>query len=459
MDGDGRTEPGPACSRGPAVTLRFDGRAVRAYEGESVGAALHAGGHHVLMRSVKYHRPRALFCMTGACANCLVRVDGVPNVRACVTPVRDGMRVETQNSWPSARRDFFAIVDKVYRENFDYHRKFIRPAVLTPVYHRVIRAMAGFGKIPDLKPIVRERPPIRQREVDVLVVGAGASGLAAAVAAAEGAANVLVVDEAPRAGGSLLLHRDALGRDGVDVASDLARRVSDAGGEVLTRTVAFGAYLTDGRGNALRAPGVVPLLTPDGIVETRPRALVVAAGHHETPPLFPGNDLPGVMGVRAGLILLHAHGVLPGARVALAGEGDLLARAAADLARADVDVVWEKDARVVEAFGGTRVEGVVLERDGATWKEPVDAVLAAGDETPRVELLQQCGVPMTWRESYVPVVDQGRTPVAGVFAAGSVAGRRALASRLEEGAHVGEAAARHARQEAVDARAAKEATP
>lgn len=450
MEEDGRTEPGPVTVRGRAVTIRFDGRAVRAYEGETVGAALHADGERVLMRSIKYHRPRGLWCMTGKCANCLVRVDGTPNVRACVTPVTEGMRVETQNAWPTARRDFFAVVDKVYRRNFDYHRRFIRPAIFTPIYHRVIRAMAGFGKLPDLKPVLRERPPILKRDVDVLVVGGGPSGLAAAVAAAEGAASVLLVEEAPRLGGSLLLHRDVAGRDGADVARDLSSRLVDAGGEALASSTAIGVYMTDGHGAARRAPGVVAIMTKHGMIECRAKSLVVAAGYHETPPLFPGNDLPGVMGARAALMLLHHHGVLPGKRAALVGEGELLARAAADLAAAGVELIDKHPQRIREAEGGTFVERIHVETNGETARHDVDLVVSGGGETPRIELLQQAGCRMTWRDhAYVPetAARTGATSVAGVHAVGTVAGARTIAQRLAEGAHVGEAAARHARMQ------------
>src|SRR5437763_8821991 len=208
----GRIEPGPACSRGAPCAIRFDGRSVRAFEGESVAAALHVEGERVLMRSIKYHRPRGYFCGTGKCANCLVRVDGLPNARACVTPVRDGMRVETQNAFPSARRDVYSVVDRVFPRNFDYHERFIRPRFMAPLYNAVIRRMAGFGKVPDVgrAPLPPRRPPIARREADVCVVGAGPAGLSAAVAASEtlassdatyrgrareGAAPVLLVDE------------------------------------------------------------------------------------------------------------------------------------------------------------------------------------------------------------------------------------------------------------------------
>lgn len=441
MPDGARLEPGPACARGASLAFSFDGRRVDGFEGETVGAALHAEGERVLMRSIKYHRPRGLFCNAGKCASCLVRVDGVPNVRACVTPARDGMVVETQNSFPSARRDFFAVVDKVYRRNFDYHEKFIRPKFMAPLYGAVVRRMAGFGKVPDLRPLPPRRPPIAKREVDVLVVGAGPAGLAAAATAAEGAASVLLVDEQDRAGASLLLHRDVGdGRDGVMVADALLRRLADADGETLLSSVAFGAYQTDGVGNALAPPGVVAVLTPERIVEVRAKALVVASGYHETPPLFPGNDLPGVMGARAALVLLHRHGVMPGTRAVVTSPAGLGMRAAEDLAKAGVDVVgviggageW-KGARILAAHGSTCVREVEVERDGKVWRERVDLVVAAGDETPRLELLQQTGM------------RSARDNVTGVFPAGDVMGARPPLDALADGARAGEAAAMYAR--------------
>lgn len=427
-----RLEPGPACSRGEPVTFRFDGRAVAAFEGETLGAALHAAGERVLMRSIKYHRPRGLFCNVGKCANCLVRVDGTPNVRACVTPVRDGMVVETQNAFPSARRDFLGVFDRVYRRNLDMHTRFTRPAPVAWVFNRVVRRMAGLGRIPDLRPL--RKPAIAREEVDVLVVGAGPSGLAAAAAAAEGAASVLLVEEADRVGATLLFEPDGVAR-----ADDLARRVTDAGGRILTRTVAFGCYLTDGKGNGLPAPGVVAVMTPERVVQVKARALVVATGYHETPPMLPGNDLPGVMGARAALVLLHRHGVLPGREAAFVGEGPLAARAREDLAKAGARVV---EGAPTEVFGGRGVEGVVVDDRKAS----ADLVVCSGDETPRVELLQQCGARLAPAgNALAPVTDGAATSVRGVFAAGSVAGARGLDERLAAGARAGEAAAAHAR--------------
>jgi sarcosine oxidase subunit alpha len=436
------------------VTLRFNGRAVEAYEGETVGAALHADGERVLMRSIKYHRPRGLFCNAGKCASCLVRVDGTPNVRACVTPVHDGMVVETQNAFPSARRDFYAIVDKVYPRVLDVHDQFARVPFLRPLHHAIVRRMAGFGTLPSLRPVKDRRPAIRRLDADVLVVGAGPAGLGAAVAAAEGAARVVLVDEGDRAGGTLLLHRDAVaGKDGTAVADELLQRFHEAGGVLLTRSTAFGVYLTDGHGDLLPPPGLVAILTPERVVEVRPRALVVATGHHETPPLLRGNDLPGIMGARAALVLLHRHAILPGNRVIVTDPTGLGAKAAEDLAKAGAEIVgivgqgaW-KGARLVEAHGSDRVTAVTLEQDGRSWKETCNLVVSAGNETPRSELAQQAGARLRAHGfSLAPDTGKdGATTVPGVFAVGEVTASAPLPVLLAAGEDVGEAAARHAR--------------
>ena len=104
-----RNRPGEAISRDRPITFDFEGRRVRAFEGDTVGSALAAAGVTVTGRSFKYHRARGLFCMTGACPNCLMQIDGIPNVRSCTEPARQGMRVYRQNAWPSAGRDIHEI--------------------------------------------------------------------------------------------------------------------------------------------------------------------------------------------------------------------------------------------------------------------------------------------------------------------------------------------------------------
>src|SRR5713101_4687354 len=97
------------------ITFRFDGRPIAAYEGDSVAAALYAAGVRIFTRSFKYHRPRGLLCCAGRCPNCLMNVDGAPNVRTCVAPAREGLHVHPQNAWPSVQWDALAVIDKLDR--------------------------------------------------------------------------------------------------------------------------------------------------------------------------------------------------------------------------------------------------------------------------------------------------------------------------------------------------------
>ena len=99
----------------PDCTILLDGEPVPARTGEPVTAALLAAGEVLLSRSAKYHRPRGAFCLAGACGTCLVRADGLPSQRACRTPCRDGLAIETQNAVPDARHDLLGVIDPLFR--------------------------------------------------------------------------------------------------------------------------------------------------------------------------------------------------------------------------------------------------------------------------------------------------------------------------------------------------------
>ena len=127
--------------RSVTVEFQFDGRTVRAHEGDTIAAALYAAGVSTLSRSFKYHRSRGLLCGAGRCPNCLVSVDGVPNVRACTQRVREGMKVRHQNAWPSLAHDFLSILDRLHwlmPVGF-YYKAFHRPKLLWPLVQRVFR--------------------------------------------------------------------------------------------------------------------------------------------------------------------------------------------------------------------------------------------------------------------------------------------------------------------------------
>src|SRR4029077_547947 len=186
------------------VSFLLDGKPTGAFEGDSVASAMAAAGVVVTARSFKYHRPRGLLCMTGTCANCMVRVDGIPNVQACQTRVRAGMRVQRQNGMPSVDFDVMRAVDRfsaLFPPGF-YYKSLYRPRFMWPLAEPFIRRAAGIGEPPDkdLEPIHYEAVNLHP---DVLVVGGGPAGLGAALEAARAGARTVLIDSDPALGGGL----------------------------------------------------------------------------------------------------------------------------------------------------------------------------------------------------------------------------------------------------------------
>ncbi|MDP3768210.1 MAG: 2Fe-2S iron-sulfur cluster-binding protein, partial [Dehalococcoidia bacterium] len=104
------SHPAQRIDRTRTVGFTFAGRSYIGFAGDTVGSALYAAGVRIFSRSFKYHRPRGLLCCRGHCPNCLVNIDGTPNVRACTEPLRDGQLVAPQHAWPSLERDALAVL-------------------------------------------------------------------------------------------------------------------------------------------------------------------------------------------------------------------------------------------------------------------------------------------------------------------------------------------------------------
>ena len=277
--------PSEAIRRDRPIAFDFEGRRVKAFEGDTVGSALAAADVTITSRSFKYHRPRGLLCMTGSCANCLMQIDGVPNVRACVEPVREGVRVERQNAWPSVDHDVHGWLNTfsfMMPPGF-YYKVFHRPRWAWEMVEPLIRSKAGLGQVPAEED--HEPREVVDRHVDVLVIGGGPAGLAAAAETAAAGASTLVLEEREEAG-----------------PADLLAAATGAGASILTGTPAWGVF--DG-----------PLVTAanrDSLYRIRPMHVVFATGAIEQSAVFPGNDLPGVMLASAVDALVGRFRVLPG---------------------------------------------------------------------------------------------------------------------------------------------------
>ncbi|MEM3039080.1 MAG: (2Fe-2S)-binding protein, partial [Thermoplasmata archaeon] len=139
-----------------------------AKKGDTIASALWRNGIKVITRSIKFHRPRGLHCGTGDCPNCFANVNGVPNVRTCITPVEDGMVVVPQNKVLLRNFDPIGIMDLIYRDGFNYHHKFIRPSFASGFYQRIVRRMTGIGRLPSAD---LNAKPARKLRPDLLIIG------------------------------------------------------------------------------------------------------------------------------------------------------------------------------------------------------------------------------------------------------------------------------------------------
>ena len=272
-----------------SARFRFDGQEVEAGVGQSLAAALTAAGIRAFRRTVT-GAPRGVFCGMGVCQDCLVTVDGVPNRRACMTPAADGLAVITQEPLP---------------------------------------AIAAVGE-------AASRPAARVIEPEVLVVGGGAAGLSAAIAAARAGAEVVVLDERHVAGGQYYKQPAA----GVPLDAQQAE-----GGVLLAEARASGAEILDGVEIWGAFDGLLFLAEwRGGALIARPRTVIVATGAYERPRTVPGWTLPGVMTTGAAQTLWRSYRTLPGRRVAVCGSGPLNLQVALELARGGAELVLAAEA-------------------------------------------------------------------------------------------------------------------
>jgi sarcosine oxidase subunit alpha len=405
-DDDARALP-PGEPRRRAIAIDFEGRTVRAFEGEPVAAALWAAGVRVLGRSPKYHRPRGLFCAEGHCASCLMRIDGRPNRRACLVPATDGLRCERQNAFPDADVDLLRAADWLFPRGMDHHRMLTGTRLGNELFLKLVRQMGGSGTLPDAP---AERVPVRREDVDACIVGGGPAGLtaAAAVAAARPGARVLVFDEQDAPGGSLLAEPDGVAR-----GRALAEAARARGARLLMRATAIAYYAEDGDAPADHdgPAGVLAVATEDGLVRVTARRYLYATGAYDQNLPLPDGDRAGVLSARACGRLAFRWGVRPGARVILVEDPEQPFAYAERLAR------------------GLEARGVPVARtspDGLDDARPSyrdDVVAVAALPAPASELPRQHGARVRLDPARGGFVVEGpETGVANVLAAGDLAG-------------------------------------
>ncbi|MEP7344371.1 MAG: 2Fe-2S iron-sulfur cluster-binding protein [Gemmatimonadaceae bacterium] len=377
------------------ASFDFEGRTISAGADDTIASALFRAGVRTFSRSFKYHRRRGLYCLTGDCPNCLMTVDGEPAVRTCVTPASGVQKVARGAGWPSADTDALSILWRLRAlmpVGF-YYKSMIRPRWIFPIAERVIRRIAGLGPVPrQPSDSVKER---KNHHPDVVVIGGGIAGLAAALAAAEKGERVVLVDEGAIgeciAPGSL--------HDRVVALRDVLLRHACV--TILERATAVGIF---------EGP-LVPVVGEDFLHLVHPSRIVVATGAVERHAVFSGNDLPGVWLGRGASRMAGAHGLTIGSAIVVATntlEGlshlDVLHRhasaqhggavvaalvpaALANRVPAGVDVIG--DGKIVEAIGSGALRSVVVEAAGRRRVVPCDTLVISLGLEPRDGLLRQ----------------------------------------------------------------------
>jgi sarcosine oxidase subunit alpha len=480
MNGDNRLPNGGRIDRAKPLRFTFDGHAFTGFEGDTLASALLANGVHLVGRSFKYHRPRGILGIGSDEPNALVGVGPqesrfTPNLRATQVELYDGLKAVSQNNWPSLSLDIQAVnglFSSFIPAGF-YYKTFMQPlGAWQSVYEPLIRRAAGLGRAPTARDA--DHYANLYAHCDVAIVGAGPAGIAAALEAARNGARVMVFDEQAEMGGSLLAEKSARidGRPAADwLAHSLAELKAAPHVTLLPRTQIFGYYAQnflaglERIGDHLAFPD--PRLPRERLWQVRAKRVVLAAGAHERPLVFPDNDRPGIMLADAARGYLQRYGVKPGARAVVATAHDDAYRAALELAEAGVAIAmiadlrmkadgeWPEAARkaglrietgatIVGTRGRLRISHALVAKrwaDGSPGPgDPIacDLLAMSGGWTPSVHLFSQSRGKLAFDEAlqaFIPDVS-----AQAERSAGACRGVFALVDALADGAAAGAAA-------------------
>ncbi|ODU22862.1 MAG: sarcosine oxidase subunit alpha [Sphingomonas sp. SCN 67-18] len=467
-----RLASGGLIDRNAPLSFRFDGKQYRGYAGDTLASALIANDVRIVARSFKYHRPRGILTAGQEEPNALVtHRDGAhadPNSRATTLSLYDGLIATSQNCWPSPRFDLMG-VNQLFAPLFVagfYYKTFMWPAALwEKLYEPLIRRAAGLGKLSG-----QADPDIYDREhgfCDLLVIGAGPAGLAAALVAGRAGLRVLVADGDARPGGRLLGERHAIDdMAGVDWAGRTAAELAALPNvRLLPRTTVFGIY--DGREYGAieqltdHLPHAAPGRPRQRLWKIIARQAILATGAVERPLVFSGNDRPGVIMASAVSTFVNRYAAAPGRRAVVVTTAESGWATARDLSDAGIEVAavitpaeTARDGRhagasdgietitatALRVIGGRQVAGVeVRDASGRTRRIACDLVAMAGGWNPAIGLGTNLGARPVWSESLQTFLLDAAPP--GLAAAGGAAGRWALGDALRDGAARGAAAA------------------
>ena len=348
-----RLAEGGRIDRSRPLRFQFDGKALEGFAGDTLASALLANDIHFVARSFKFHRPRGIMSAGVEEANALATIGrgarATPNQRATQIELHQGLEAQSQNRWPSLRADVGVLNDWLsflYPAGF-YYKTFMWPPGFWMFYERFIRRAAGLGRCPAAAD--PDRYEKRYAHADVLVVGAGPAGLAAALAAGRAGARVILADEQAELGGSLLSETAEIAHGpavewlgeivseltGMDEATLLARgTVAGYYNDNFLTIVERARNHVEGAGES----GGTDLAPRERLWLVRAKQVVLATGAIERPLVFADNDRPGVMLADATRTYVRRYGVRPGKRAIVFTNNDSAYGAALAMVRAGMTV-------------------------------------------------------------------------------------------------------------------------
>ncbi|MDE0533726.1 MAG: sarcosine oxidase subunit alpha family protein [Albidovulum sp.] len=448
---------GGLVDRSKTLRFKFNGMSLEGHTGDTLASALLANGRRLVGRSFKYHRPRGIFSAGPEEPNALVTLrsgsSAEPNTRATTAELFDGLAASSQNHRLSLNFDLMAVGDFLspFLSAGFYYKTFMWPkSFWEKVYEPAIRASAGLGALsgePD--PDIYDKGFIH---CDILVVGAGAAGLAAALTAGKSGASVVLADEDFQIGGRLNAETHTInGKSGTAWARDAVGELEAMENvRIMPRTTVYGSFDHGVFGAIERCTDHLP--SSNG----RPRQIlwriyskrsVLCSGATERPIAFPGNDRPGIMLAASVRTYANRYGVIPGKRVTVFTCCDDGWRTASDLIDKGVRVTAVLDTRdnvnfpqvpgarvelaerVVATRGRTGLAGIKLQR--GDWIE-TDCLAVSGGWNPNVHLsCHQRGRPR-WRDDIAAFVPGGSIP-EGMKIAGAASGALTLSDAIGQG--------------------------
>lgn len=438
-----RLADGGLIDRSKPLSFQFNGKTYQGYAGDTLASALIANGIHFVARSFKYHRPRGIMTAGVEEPNAIVQLESgpytVPNARATEVELYEGLSASSVNARPGLENDRLAFMQYLSRfipAGF-YYKTFMWPRRWWGKYEEHIRDAAGLGTVPDeTDPEQYEK---KYSHCDVLVVGAGPAGLAAAHSAGRCGARVILVDNQDQFGGSLLRCPAVInGQSSAEWLRTITRELADMPEvQVLTRATAFGYHDHNFVTVCEQLSDHLPLQARTGLRQRlwkiRPRHVILATGAHERPMTFGNNDLPGILLASAVSTYICRFGVLPGRQAVVFTNNDSAYQTALDLQRngaqvtivdsrselhtglpgrakqAGIRILWESVVR--QADGKRHIESVNIapssshrsDRDVQTLS--CDLLAVSGGWNPAVHLYAQSGGRPRWcdeRVCFVP---------------------------------------------------------